>query len=114
MSYVKRFEDIISYSDPESNNQECRDILPKEIVDGILIGFNRIIGPGNNGMGNHKNFTQVFVVIQGRGILHLGDLRILLSGEMIVEIPQGTDHDVFVDDGDIIEYMYVNKYREAH
>ncbi len=114
MSYIKRFEDIISYSDPGSHNQVCRDILPKDIVDGMLIGFNRITGPGNNGLGNHKNFTQVFVIIQGRGILHLADLCIPLSGKMIVEIPHGTDHDVFVDNGDFIEYMYVNKYREVN
>jgi hypothetical protein len=49
--YLKRFEDIPPYSDPGSQNQLCRDILPKGIVEGLLIGYDRVKGPGHNGNG---------------------------------------------------------------
>ncbi len=76
MSYIKRFEEIQHYFDPGSSNQECRDILPRGIVEGTLIGFNKVTGPGNNGMGNHADFTQIFIITRGEGVLHFGAQRI--------------------------------------
>ncbi len=109
-AYHRRFEEVPSYSDPESHNQLCRDILPKGVVDGLLVGYDRIEGPGNNGTGRHEDFDQVFVVLKGRGTLHRGDERLSLEAPCIVHIPKNTPHDVFVAEGDEIEYVYVNRY----
>jgi mannose-6-phosphate isomerase-like protein (cupin superfamily) len=111
--YCKKFGEIPSYSDPESRNQLCRDILPKGVVDDLLIGYDTIRGPGNNGTGFHSDFHQVFVVIKGKGTLHRGEERIPIEAPCIVHIPPKTPHDVFVADGENIEYVYVNKYFEG-
>ena len=108
-AYFRKFEEIPSYSDPESRGQLCRDILPWGVVDGLLIGYDRIVGPGNNGEGFHADFDQVFVVLKGRGTLHRGEERLLLEAPCIVHIPRKTRHDVFVEKGDEIEYVYVNR-----
>jgi len=108
--YLKRFGDIPSYSDPGSQNQLCRDILPRGIVEGLLIGYDRVKGPGHNGTGFHEDFHQVFVVVKGRGVLHRGDERIPIEAPCVVHIPPKTRHDVFVAEGEEIEYVYVNKY----
>lgn len=111
-AYFKRFDEILSYSDPCSKNQLCRDILPKGIVDGLLVGYDRITGPGRNGLGRHEDFDQVFVVLKGRGTLLRGSGRILLEAPSVIHIPRGTEHDVFVAEGDEIEYVYVNRYEK--
>jgi mannose-6-phosphate isomerase-like protein (cupin superfamily) len=109
-AYTRKFDDIPSYSDPESRNQLCRDILPRGIVEDLLIGYDRISGPGNNGAGRHVDFHQVFVVLKGRGILQRGEERVVLQAPCIAHIPAKTTHDVFVAPGEEIEYVYVNKY----
>lgn len=109
-AYLKDFADIPSYSDPGSQNQTCRDILPRGVVPGLLVGYDRVEGPGHNGLGNHSDWHQVFVAIQGRGTLLRGEERIPIQAPCVLHIPPNTDHNVFVDEGEYIEYIYVNKY----
>ena len=109
-AYTKRFDEIPSYSDEGSQNQLCRDIMPKGIVPGLLVGYDVIEGPGRNGLGHHATWDQVFVVLKGRGVLQRGEERIPLEAPCIVLIPAHTDHDVEVAPGEHIEYVYINKY----
>lgn len=109
-AYLKSFAAIPTYSDPDSQNQTCRDILPKGIVPDLLVGYDIVEGPGRNGMGNHAEWHQVFVVVAGRGVLLRGEERILLEAPCIVHIPPNTDHDVLVAPDERIEYVYINKY----
>ncbi len=105
--YLKRFDEIESYSDPGSQNQTCRDILPQGAVAGVSIGYNILEGPGRVGRNEHT-WDQTFVVVEGRGTLELGGQRISLEAQMIVVIPAGTPHDTVVEAGERIEYVYVN------
>ena len=109
-AYLKAFSEIPTYSDPGSQNQTCRDILPKGIVPGLLVGYDVVEGPGHNGLGNHTNWHQIFVVVQGRGDLLRGEERIPIEAPCVLHIPPNTDHDVFVAEGERIEYVYINKY----
>jgi mannose-6-phosphate isomerase-like protein (cupin superfamily) len=109
-AYYKTFAEIPTYSDPGSQNQICRDILPKGIVPGLAVGYNILNGPGRVGIGNHSDFHQVFVVIHGQGTLLRGDERIQIQAPCVVHIPAHTDHDVLVEPGGHIEYVYVNEY----
>jgi mannose-6-phosphate isomerase-like protein (cupin superfamily) len=109
-AYLKAFSEIPSYSDLESQNQLCRDILPRGIVPGLLVGYDVIEGPGRNGLGKHHEWHQVFVVVRGRGTLLRGDERIAVEAPCIVHIPPDTEHDVFVVEGERIEYVYINEY----
>lgn len=112
-AYLKNFADIPTYSDPGSQNQTCRDILPRDIVPDILVGYNILEGPGRTGLGNHPGWHQVFVVVQGEGTLLRGEDRIPIQAPCVVHIPPNTDHDVLVAPGEHIEYVYVNKYLAA-
>jgi mannose-6-phosphate isomerase-like protein (cupin superfamily) len=109
-AYYKTFSEIPTYSDPGSQNQTCRDILPKGIVSGLGVGYNILDGPGRVGIGNHSDFDQVFVIVQGQGTLLRGEERIFLQAPCIVHIPAHTNHDVLVEPGGHIEYVYVNEY----
>ena len=108
--YLKSFADIPTYSDTGSQNQTCRDVLPRGIVPGLSVGYDVVEGPGRNGLGNHSGWHQVFVIVQGRGTLLRGDERISVEAPCVVHIPPNTDHDVFVAEGERIEYVYVNHY----
>jgi mannose-6-phosphate isomerase-like protein (cupin superfamily) len=112
-AYLKEFGDIPSYSDPGSQNQVCRDILPRGVVPGLLLGYNTIEGPGRNGLGRHPDWHQVFVVVRGRGTLLRGEERIPIQAPCVVLIPPHTDHDVLVEEGERIEYVYINRYLAA-
>lgn len=109
-AYLKSFDEIPTYSDPGSQNQTCRDILPKGIVPDLLVGYDIVEGPGRNGLGSHSKWHQVFVVVQGRGTLLRGDERIHIEAPCILHIPPNTVHDVLVAPGEHIEYVYINKY----
>ncbi len=109
-AYLKNFADIPTYSDPDSQNQTCRDILPRGIVPDLLVGYNILDGPGRTGPSNHSDWHQVFVVVQGQGTLLRGEERIPIQAPYVIHIPPNTDHDVLVAPGERIEYVYVNKY----
>jgi mannose-6-phosphate isomerase-like protein (cupin superfamily) len=108
--YLKSLSEIPVYSDDGSQNQICRDILPRDIVPDILIGYNILDGPGHTGLGRHAGWHQVFVVVMGQGTLLRGEERIQVQAPCVVHIPPDTDHDVLVEPGQHIEYVYVNRY----
>jgi mannose-6-phosphate isomerase-like protein (cupin superfamily) len=110
MAYLKRFDEIPVYSDAGSQNQTCRDILPRGIVPDVLVGYNILDGPGRTGLGRHLDWHQIFVVVQGQGTLLRGEERIPIKAPCVVHIPPDTEHDVLVAPGEHIEYVYVNKY----
>lgn len=107
--YHKQFSDIPAYSDAGSQNQICRDVLPRGIVPGLVVGHDTITGPGRNGLHKHPTWHQVFVVLEGRGILIRGDERLTLEAPCVVDIPSDTDHDVLVAEGERIVYVYVTR-----
>ena len=109
-AYFKTFAEIPTYSDQGSRNQLCRDLLPKGIVPELAVGYDIIEGPGRNGPTSHSSWDQVFVVLQGQGVLVRDDERISLRAPCIALIPANTAHDVEVAPGDRIEYVYINKY----
>jgi hypothetical protein len=59
--YLKTFAEIPVYTDLGSQNQICRDILPRGIVPDMLVGYNILNGPGRTGLGRHPDWHQVFV-----------------------------------------------------
>lgn len=112
-SYLKQFEEIPTYSDPGSQGQTCRDVLPRGIVPDLLIGYNILEGPGRVGVGNHAGWHQVFVMVHGEGTLLWGSERLVVRAPCVVHIPPGTDHDVLVEPGQRVEYVYANRYLPA-
>jgi mannose-6-phosphate isomerase-like protein (cupin superfamily) len=108
--YVKNFAELPTYQDVGSQNQTCRDILPAGIVPDLLVGYNILDGPGHTGLNRHSGWHQVFVVVQGEGMLWRGEERIPIRAPCVIHIPPDTDHDVVVEPGQHVEYVYVNRY----
>jgi mannose-6-phosphate isomerase-like protein (cupin superfamily) len=108
--YLKNFAEIPVYSDTGSQNQVCRDVLPRGLVPDLLIGYNILDGPGRTGLGKHAGWHQVFVVVVGQGTLLRGGERVPVQAPCVVHIPPNTEHDVLVEPGQHIEYVYVNRY----
>jgi mannose-6-phosphate isomerase-like protein (cupin superfamily) len=109
-SYLKYFSEVPVYQDKGSQGQTCRDILPRGIVPDVVVGYNILDGPGHTGLGNHPGWHQVFVVVRGEGTLLRGGERIPIRAHCVIHIPPSTDHDVLVEPGQHIEYVYVNRY----
>jgi mannose-6-phosphate isomerase-like protein (cupin superfamily) len=108
--YLKTFAEIPVYTDLGSQNQICRDILPRGIVPDMLVGYNILNGPGRTGLGRHPDWHQVFVVVVGQGTLLRGGEHIPVQAPCVIHIPPNTEHDVLVEAGQHIEYVYINRY----
>ena len=109
-AYLKKFEELPIYTDAGSQNQTCRDVLPRGIVPGLMVGYNILDGPGRTGLASHSTWHQVFVLVKGQGTLLRGDERIPVQAPCAVHIPPNTQHDVLVVEGEHVEYVFINKY----
>jgi mannose-6-phosphate isomerase-like protein (cupin superfamily) len=110
--YCKRFEEFPEYTDPGSINQKCRDILPRgkgEYKD-LGMGVCRITGPGRVGEDAHADWTQYFIVTEGKGTLYYDSRPVPIHAGMIIEIPRLTRHYVSCGEGENIAYFYINGY----
>ncbi len=112
-NYLKQFSEIQIYSDKNSRNQTCRDIMPQGIVPQLAVGYNILEGPGQTGLGKHPQWHQVFVVVRGAGTLLRGSESIPVQAPCVIHIPPGTDHDMLVERGQRIEYVFINKFLET-
>ena len=45
-SYLKSFEEMAIYADPGSHGQQCRDIFPEGVLEGLSLGYNILDGNG--------------------------------------------------------------------
>ena len=109
-AYLKDFADIPTYTDVGSQNQICRDVLPKGIVPGLMAGYNILDGPGRTGLASHTDWHQVFIVVNGQATLLRGDEQIPVQAPCVIHIPPNTEHDMLVADGEHVEYVFINKY----
>ena len=109
---VKTFTECPTYSDCGSVNQLCRDILGRgegEAPD-LQIGVCEITGRGFVAEDAHSLWTQYFLVTRGRGTVHLNGKAIPVSEGMIVEIPKDTRHYASCEEGQFLQYFFINIY----
>ena len=112
-AHLKTFDEFPVYSDPGSQNQTCRDILPRGIVPQLAVGYNILNGPGRTGLASHSGWDQVFVLVNGQCTLLRGDERIPVQAPCVVHIPPNTTHDMLVTEGEHVEYVFINKFLQG-
>ena len=86
--------------------------MPRGIVPDVMIGYNILEGPGRTGLAHHADWHQMFVVVSGQATLLRGDERTPVKAPCVIHIPPNVDHDMIVEDGERVEYVFVNEYLE--
>ena len=69
-------------------------LLPKENATNLDIALVQVKPGQTIPPHTHENEDQAYIVLEGRGILRLGEKEQELSEQMIVHIPPNTEHSV--------------------
>jgi len=106
--YAKKWED---FPEDDRGHAIYFGLFPKESASNLEITLARIKPGREIPIHSHENKEQVFIVLEGRGILRLGEEEQELSEKMIVHIPLRTEHSLRnMDDINELKYIYVSSY----
>ena len=114
---IRKFEEEIPYTQPCGPNCTFGTLLPCRQTGDLNIGRVRMQGPTWNEVGAHTDWHQVYVMLQGKGRMLIGEEEVPVEAPCLIQIPHNTDHAMRVDDGEYVEYLYVNhmlKYAAQH
>jgi len=97
--YAKKWKEFPGYA-------IYHNLLPKESATNLDIALVRV-KPGQEIPAHiHENEDQAYIVLEGRGILRLGDEEREITEKMIIHIPPHTKHSVKNPDS-IQEFKYI-------
>jgi mannose-6-phosphate isomerase-like protein (cupin superfamily) len=104
------------FDDLEPNEQDSGDHISYQFVvkPGTLglmsAGRVRLRGPTTKQLDTHEGWDQVYLIQAGSGRVIVGNEEIRAGPRMAVRIPRHTLHGVVLDEGETLEYIYVNAF----
>ena len=108
--YVKDFYETEKDVRPEC---VCHFLLPKGEAGRISAGIVDIEPGGTSYSEAHREWRQVFLVIEGTGTLVVeGEEDVRVAANTAAEIPYGADHKLVADPGVKVRYLFVNDYSQ--
>lgn len=110
---IRRFADAEPYDQPEPGDAAFAWLLKRGELGQLQIGHVRLTGPIHKTPAIHQAFDQVYLVLRGRAVVHVGDDDIAIDGQTVVTIPHDTHHSIEVAAGDEVEYVFVNGHLEG-
>lgn len=108
--YIRKFSDGIPYTQECGPNCEFLTILKKGEVGDMGSGFIKMKGPTWNKPAAHDKWNQFYIILKGNGIMQIGDEKYPVTGPSVVMIPFNTLHALEVEEGEEVEYIYVNQH----
>lgn len=102
------FDLCAPYTQDDAPGLSFRKVLPEGIIANVDMGLVIAEGPTHKFPGTHE-WDQVYLIFRGTGWVHLAGERIRVDRPGIVVIPKGTEHSVEVGEGEVMEYVYVNR-----
>ena len=109
---VRKFEEEESYTQPCGPNCLFGTLLPKGVAGDLNVGRVRMTGPTWNEPGAHDKWHQIYIVLSGLGTMVIDEKEYPISGPTLIEIPFNTRHFMKLDEGQEMEYLYVNQHLE--
>lgn len=106
---IRPFDQAAPYEQHEPGDAQFNRLLAAGEFPGIVSGRVRLNGPIHKTAASHDTWDQIYVVLAGSALLHLGETSAPVSGPTIVTIPRGTRHSVELKAGESIDYIYVNQ-----
>ena len=109
MKHIVPFSEGQSYTQDSGPSTTYRTILPREEGYGLNIGYVVQEGPTFTLPDSH-DWPQCYLVIKGQGTILLDDEEFPVTAPTLVRIPPHTKHATRVDEGQSMEYTYINQF----
>ena len=106
---IRKFSEEIPYTQPCGPNCQFGTLLPYRQTGDLNIGYVRMQGPTWNEVSAHTDWHQVYVMLNGKGRMLIGKQEHAVEAPCVIQIPYDTDHAMRVDEGEYVEYLYVNQ-----
>jgi hypothetical protein len=113
--YLKRFADCPVYTEEiKSAKSINRMILPEGWVPRLCLGSVFTPGPDSVEPHEHPMLDQLFLGLSAcRGICHANGDRAELSENVLLHVPLGSKHSLFVAEGDSLNYLWLDFFFTA-
>lgn len=72
----------------------------------------RATGPTRKALDHHDGWDQIYIILAGKGTVLLDGREYPVSAGSVARIPRGTEHGVALAEGESLEYVYVNAFRD--
>ena len=106
---IRPFDQAVEYAQEEPGVAQFNRLIAAGEFPGIVSGRVRLKGPIHKTPAVHDTWDQIYLVLSGSAVLHVGAFRTPVSGPTVVTIPRGTRHSVELADGESIDYVYINQ-----
>jgi len=105
--------DNLPYYEQDSGPNITYQYLVKPGTLGLMSsGRVRAKGPTTKALDTHTGWDQIYLILSGSGTVVLGDEHHRVSKGHVVRIPIGTRHGVILEEGEEIEYVYFNTFKD--
>lgn len=104
--------DELEYYEQDSGENIVYQFVVRPGTMGLLSsGRVRLKGPTTKEMDTHSDWHQAYYVIGGKGKIVVGDESYPAEAGYVARVPAGTNHGVVLAEGEEMEYIYFNAFR---
>ena len=112
--FFMAFEDCEPYTQEDAEGLSFNKVLPYGLLANVDIGLVTGQGPTHKFPGVHTDWDQCYVVFKGAGYVFLNDKKIRIDRPGVVYIPIGTKHSIEIDEGQTMQYIYINRFIDSY
>jgi mannose-6-phosphate isomerase-like protein (cupin superfamily) len=104
------FDELEPYDQDSGDNISYQFVVKPGTLGLMSAGRVRLRGPTTKTLDAHEGWDQVYLIQAGSGRVIVGEEEISVGPRMVVRIPVHTLHGVILDEGETLEYIYVNAF----
>jgi len=91
---------------PRDEETGSATLVPREITETIEVGLVRLSSGSSHPLGCHDDEEEVYVVLEGKGRLRLGDQEHEVEAGTAVYVPRNVPHQMTCLSGEELAYVY--------
>jgi len=110
--HVLHVDDLEHYQQDSGENIEYQFVVKPGTMGLLSAGRVRLKGPTTKALDVHAGWDQAYYVISGTGRIVVGDAVFPVKAGYVARIPIGTRHGVMLEQGEEMEYIYFNAFKD--
>jgi mannose-6-phosphate isomerase-like protein (cupin superfamily) len=107
---VQHLDDLPYYEQDSGANILYQFVVKPGSMGLMSSGRVRAKGPTKKAMDTHPGWDQIYIILRGSGTVVVGEAEFKVGPGHIVRIPVHTPHGVILQEGEELEYLYVNAF----
>jgi mannose-6-phosphate isomerase-like protein (cupin superfamily) len=111
-THVQHLDELPHYEQDSGENITYQFVVRPGSMGRMSAGRVRLEGPTTKTLDAHEGWDQVYIVLKGEGTVIVGGSEFRVRAGHVARIPQGTRHGVVLREGQRLEYVYVNAFRD--